>query len=268
MSKDMMIQAKQVEKGDRVYTDSLSLHEEGHSPKLVIDVRSYNGRGVDLLLEGGDSYHYLAEDDMVLVERDKPSSEEPKVSPEKELPVNLRPEDKIYPYWPKSDTIGVVRSKEYNGITGMYEILYSVLGSPKSDLNPIFRFPEEYIPVPPKYITKSDPVERDSFANGAVRDTQNGKPRYALIPPPALKRLADAYARGAEKYDDFNYLKGMPTSRIMDSLMRHVEAYRAGDRVEDHLAAIAWNSFAIMMFEDTKWDDTLKWKEIWEGAKE
>jgi hypothetical protein len=44
--------------------------------------------------------------------------------------------------------------------------------------------------------------------------------------------------------------------------MRHVEAYRMGDKSEDHLAAIAWNAFTIMQFEDTELDDRFKWEEL------
>jgi hypothetical protein len=109
-----------------------------------------------------------------------------------------------------------------------------------------------------KYKTK-DSGKRESFSSGAVRDVQGDKPRYDLIPPFPLQRLAELYARGAEKYDDHNWAKGMNTSRILASLMRHLEQYRQGDKTEDHLAAVAWNAFAIMHFEDTQWDDFYNW---------
>lgn len=108
------------------------------------------------------------------------------------------------------------------------------------------------------YITK-DSGAREDFASGARRDTQSGKPRYDLIPPGPLKRLAELYERGAVKYGDSNWEKGMPCSRIIASLMRHVEQFREGDRTEDHLAAVAWNAFALIYFEGTRWDDTRKW---------
>jgi hypothetical protein len=111
------------------------------------------------------------------------------------------------------------------------------------------------------YITK-DSGKREEFTTGSRRDTQDGKPRYTLIPPAPLKRLADLYVRGANKYDDHNWTLGQPTSRVLDSLMRHVEAYRMGDKSEDHLAAIAWNAFTIMQFEDTELDDRFKWEEL------
>jgi len=112
-----------------------------------------------------------------------------------------------------------------------------------------------------KYVTK-DSGELEEFATGSRRDSQSGKPRYSLIPPYPLQRLADLYVRGAEKYDDHNWAKGQPTSRILDSLMRHVENYRMGEPTEDHLAAIAWNAFALMQFENTELDDRYKWEDL------
>src|ERR1044071_2233252 len=67
---------------------------------------------------------------------------------------------------------------------------------------------------PNTFVTK-DSGERESFDTGAVRDTQDGKPRYDLIPPKGLKRVAEVYARGSVKYDDHNWRKGMPSSRFM-----------------------------------------------------
>jgi len=109
-----------------------------------------------------------------------------------------------------------------------------------------------------KYITK-DSGAREEFDSGARRDTQDGKPRYDLIPPGPLKRLAELYARGAEKYDEHNWTKGMPISRYLASLMRHPEQYREGDTEEDHLAAVVWNAMAIMYFQGTDWDDLFDW---------
>lgn len=101
------------------------------------------------------------------------------------------------------------------------------------------------------FITK-DSGARQEFASGMVRDTQEGKPRYDLIPVSSLKRLANLYMRGAVKYDDNNWMKGQPYSRTYASLFRHMMAWREGDRSEDHLSAVAWNAFALMYYEDNK----------------
>lgn len=105
-----------------------------------------------------------------------------------------------------------------------------------------------------EFVTK-DSGTREEYESGAQRDTQEGKPRYDLVSPAPLKRVAELMARGAVKYGDNNWTKGMPSSRFLASLMRHVEAYRLGERDEDHLAAVVFNAFAVMHFEDTRWDD-------------
>lgn len=108
------------------------------------------------------------------------------------------------------------------------------------------------------FVTK-DSGQREQFDTGAKRDTQEGKPRYDLIPPQPLKRLAELYARGAEKYDDHNWTKGMPTSRFLASLERHLQDYKAGKVDEDHLAAVIFNAMGIMYFEGTSHDDKHDW---------
>jgi hypothetical protein len=97
--------------------------------------------------------------------------------------------------------------------------------------------------------TIKDSGQRESFAGGAVRDIQDDKPRYELIPPAPLYRLAMHYAGGAAKYAPWNWAKGMPLSRALASLERHLQQYKEGDTEEDHLAAVAWNAFALMHYE-------------------
>lgn len=102
-----------------------------------------------------------------------------------------------------------------------------------------------------KYITK-DGGKKQQFSTGSQRDNQDGKTRYDLIPVGPLTRLADLYARGAEKYDDWNWAKGQPMSRVYASLLRHIFAWRSGERTEDHLAAVIWGCMSLMYFEDNK----------------
>lgn len=99
-----------------------------------------------------------------------------------------------------------------------------------------------------KFVTK-DSGKRETHSTGAVRDVRTGKGRYDLINPIPLLRLAQLYERGAIKYGDHNWTKGMPISRYIDSAERHLNNYKEGDRTEDHVAAVAWNSFAIMFTE-------------------
>lgn len=85
---------------------------------------------------------------------------------------------------------------------------------------------------------------------GAVRDNQENKGRFDLISPIALKRLAIHYELGGKKYGDKNWLKGLPGWSCFSSAVRHLYQWLAGDRKEDHLAAAAWNIFALMHYEE------------------
>lgn len=102
-----------------------------------------------------------------------------------------------------------------------------------------------------------DSGAREEFSTGAKRDTQGDKTRYDLIPTLALRRVADLYARGAAKYDDNNWQKGIPYSRCMASLERHLHAFKQGEPEEDHLAAVVWNALAIMHYQETARDEEL-----------
>lgn len=92
-----------------------------------------------------------------------------------------------------------------------------------------------------RYDRTKDSGVKQEFSTGAHRDTQEGKGRFDLIPPSALKRLAGVYERGAEKYGARNWEKGMPIGRYLDSALRHVYQYIEGRRDEDHLAQALWN---------------------------
>lgn len=96
-----------------------------------------------------------------------------------------------------------------------------------------------------------DSGRRAEFSTGSVRDTQEGKDRFDLIPITALRRLAALYARGAEKYGDFNWAKGQPYSRIYASTFRHLMQWAQGETDEDHAAAVVWGMMAVLHFDET-----------------
>ena len=99
------------------------------------------------------------------------------------------------------------------------------------------------------FVTK-DSGERRHFNTGAQRDVVIGKGRYDLISPIMIDRLAKLLQRGAEKYDDRNWEKGMPLSVYMDSGMRHLYKFLEGNRDEDHLIAAIWNLQALLHIEE------------------
>ena len=90
-----------------------------------------------------------------------------------------------------------------------------------------------------------DSGRRETFPSGAERDAAEGKPRPDLISPFATERLAEWLRLGAEKYAPRNWEKGLPVSRSMASLCRHVMKFQQGCTDEDHVAAIMCNAMFI-----------------------
>lgn len=105
----------------------------------------------------------------------------------------------------------------------------------------------------------NDGGERISYGeNMAIREPSTGKGRYDLVSPFATRRLAEWYELGAQKYADRNWEKGIPFSRYIDSAKRHLDKFIMGMEDEDHLAAAAWNIYAIMHHQElgqTELDD-------------
>ena len=95
-----------------------------------------------------------------------------------------------------------------------------------------------------------DSGKREQFQTGAMRDAADDKPRPGLLSPFAAERKARIMALGAKKYAARNWEKGMPFSRVLDSLERHLTAWKQGQMDEDHLAQLAWNADALLHFEE------------------
>jgi hypothetical protein len=86
---------------------------------------------------------------------------------------------------------------------------------------------------------------REEMKTGSRRDTQQGKPRYDLVPATCLTKLALHYGAGSEKYGDRNWEKGQPITRYMSSAERHFQYFKMGLTDENHLMACVWNLFCI-----------------------
>ena len=95
-----------------------------------------------------------------------------------------------------------------------------------------------------------DSGKRQKFSTGAIRDTNDDKPRFDLVTPFGLERLGQWYRIGANKYRDRNWEAGMPFTRVVASIGRHLTKFMMGDETEDHLAAVAWNAFALMHYQE------------------
>ena len=95
-----------------------------------------------------------------------------------------------------------------------------------------------------------DSGRRETFSTGAVRDSQEGKPRIDLISPFALDRVGTWLSKGAEKYGAYNWQKGMEFSRVTASLFRHLAAFMKCDQSEDNLAAIIANTCFLIHYQE------------------
>lgn len=70
--------------------------------------------------------------------------------------------------------------------------------------------------------------------------------------PNAIMDLARHYERGAKKYSDRNWEKGIPISSFIDSALRHICKVLANWTDEDHLVAACWNIMGAMWTEEKK----------------
>ena len=102
---------------------------------------------------------------------------------------------------------------------------------------------------------------REEFSTGSKRDTNDGKPRYDLLSPIALKRVAMHTANGAKKYGERNWEKGQPLNRFIESLERHLQCLKVGLEDEDHASAVAWNIMSFIHIK-TLIDNDLLPKEL------
>lgn len=91
-----------------------------------------------------------------------------------------------------------------------------------------------------------DSGKRQLFNTGAVRDTNEGKGDYSLLPTRAIRELAIHFQEGAKKYNKSNYKKGIYLSRYVDSAKRHLDKYLEGWTDEPHLRAAAWNIMVLI----------------------
>ena len=86
-----------------------------------------------------------------------------------------------------------------------------------------------------------DSGDKTKFSTGAVRDLRAGKGRFDLLPPATIKALAIHFEKGAEKYEERNWEKGIPVSKYLDSALRHTFQVLDGLKDENHLISAIWN---------------------------
>lgn len=87
----------------------------------------------------------------------------------------------------------------------------------------------------------------------------DGKLRWRNFPLWLLEDLIKVAARGEEKYDTYNFLKGLGVNDCLDSLKRHLMKFESPvhpDIDEEsnchHLAHVAWNALIALHFAKTR----------------
>jgi hypothetical protein len=98
----------------------------------------------------------------------------------------------------------------------------------------------------------SDQSTTQCFESGAVRSVgcaleKAGRfpARFDLVSPIGLRRVAEAYGEGAQKYEPGNWTKGIPESSLVQHAQAHIMAYLMGDTSEDHIGHAIWNLMTL-----------------------
>lgn len=90
-------------------------------------------------------------------------------------------------------------------------------------------------------------------AGGAAREHDESKPRLDLVSPFLVARIGLHMGNADVKYADVggarNWEKGMPVTRYLGGLERHLNGYKIRDGSEDHLAAMGWGIMALAHHE-------------------
>lgn len=81
-----------------------------------------------------------------------------------------------------------------------------------------------------------------------------GKLKTHLMPPEWQLLLSQVLHQGSKKYDDNNWLLGMPASKCLSAAERHLLKWKMGEAVDDetqlsHLGHAAWNLLALYSYE-------------------
>ena len=101
--------------------------------------------------------------------------------------------------------------------------------------------------------------------NKALR-YNTGKIRLELIPPTALKKVAQVFTAGAEKYGERNWEKGLAWKDVTASLKRHLLAFEMGEDYDkesgiEHLAHLVCNALMLLEYQHLypEGDNRVQW---------
>ena len=104
--------------------------------------------------------------------------------------------------------------------------------------------------------------------DGAGKRHNKGKNRLDLVPVSLIEEVSKVLTKGAEKYDERNWERGMKFTTVYASMMRHILAWYKGEDFDkesglSHLAHVACNAAFLIEYSTTcpELDDRPKRKE-------
>ena len=88
-----------------------------------------------------------------------------------------------------------------------------------------------------------------------------GKLRWRNVPLFLFEPVVEVGQFGEQKYDTFNFLKGLPMNDTLDSLKRHLSKFENPNESDmdeetklNHLAHVAWNAIVALHMYNTRPD--------------
>lgn len=94
---------------------------------------------------------------------------------------------------------------------------------------------------------------KNTYSNNKGTKYDTGKLRYDLFPPECLQEVVKILTFGAEKYGTGNWQNDLEEDRIYAAMMRHVEAWRMGEDMDEesgnpHLAHAMCNIIFLLWY--------------------
>lgn len=93
---------------------------------------------------------------------------------------------------------------------------------------------------------KIESGKKREFNTGAKKQPASGKGTPVLFPSDAYLEISKHFEDGAAVYSPRNWEKGIPLSKLIDSLERHIAQEKMGLTDERHDRALAWNAVVYL----------------------
>lgn len=96
--------------------------------------------------------------------------------------------------------------------------------------------------------------------DGKGQRLNQGKPRWDLLPLDAVEQVVLVLTKGAEKYAERNWERGMKWSICQGSMLRHIVKSAKGEKLDpesglSHMAHVACNALFMLAYELRGLDD-------------